>query len=98
VDYRVFFTKKALAELAEIADYIAADSPDAATRFGNALLDHVSLLERFPRMGPVADERSQVRVLVHGPILVYYRIREDKHRVSVLRFRHGSRKRLKFSG
>ena len=60
MDYRVFFTKKALAELADIADYIAADSPDAASRFGNALLDHVGLLGRFPRMGPVADERSQV--------------------------------------
>jgi toxin ParE1/3/4 len=96
VDYRVVFTKKALRELAEITDYISADSPDAAARFGNALLDHVGLLERFPRMGSLIGARPPVRMLVHGPILVCYKIWESKHRVSVLRFRHGSRKPLRF--
>ena len=96
MDYRVVFTKKALAELAEIANYISVDSPDTSARFGNALLDHVSLLERFPRMGSVISEKPQVRRLVHGPILIFYKIREDRHRVSILRFRHGSRKPLRF--
>jgi plasmid stabilization system protein ParE len=37
-----------------------------------------------------------VRKLVHSPILVYYRVREEKRLIEVLRFRHGSRKPLGF--
>ena len=48
------------------------DDTDAALRFGSALLDHVDLLGRFPRMGNTVRERSGVRKLVHSPIAVYY--------------------------
>ena len=48
------------------------DDDKAASRFGRALLDHVDLLGRFPRMGNTIRNRSQVRKLVHSPILVYY--------------------------
>ena len=65
-------------------------------RFGNALLDHVDLLTRFPRMGSTIRKRSRVRKLLHSPILVYYQIREDKRLVEVLHFRHGSRKSPRF--
>jgi plasmid stabilization system protein ParE len=75
VDYRILFTKRALDDLAEIIGYIAEDDGEAATRFGNALLDHVDLLSRFPRMGGVIRKRSRVRKLQHSPIFVYYRIR-----------------------
>jgi hypothetical protein len=37
-----------------------------------------------------------VRKLAHSPILVYYQIREDKHVVEVLHFRHGSRTAPRF--
>jgi plasmid stabilization system protein ParE len=96
VDYRVLFTQRALSDLAEIVGHIAEDDGEAATRFGNALLDHVDLLSRFPRMGSAIRKRSRVRKLQHSPILVYYRIREDKHIIEVLHFRHGSRKSPKF--
>lgn len=96
MDYRIFFTKRALNDLAEIIGYIAEDDGEAATRFGNTLLDHVDLLSRFPRMGGVIRKRSRVRKLQHSPILVYYRVREDKHIIEVLHFRHGSRTSPKF--
>jgi plasmid stabilization system protein ParE len=90
--YRLLFTQRALNELANIVGYIAEDDDEAGSRFGAALLDHVDLLKRFPRMGTVTRKRSPVRRLVHAPILVYYRIREAKGLVEILPFRHGSRK------
>lgn len=76
--------------------HIARDDDDAASRFGEALLDHVDLLGRFPRMGNTIRERSQVRKLVHSPVLAYYQIHEARRVVEVLHFRHGSRKPPKF--
>lgn len=61
MDYRIFFTQKALTDLAELIDHIAEDDADAASRFGDALLNHVDLLSRFPRMGSLIAARSRVR-------------------------------------
>jgi len=96
VDYRVLFTQRALGDLSEIAGQIAQDDDEAAARFGKALLDHVDLLGRFPRMGNTIRKRSRVRKLVHTPILVYYEIVEERSLVEILHFRHGSRKPPKF--
>ena len=96
MDYRLLFTQKALGDLAEIVGHIAQDDDEAASRFGKALLDHVDLLGRFPRMGNATRKKSPVRRLVHSPILVYYQIHEEKRLVEVLHFRHGSRKPAKF--
>jgi plasmid stabilization system protein ParE len=75
---------------------IARDDDEAASRFGEALLDHVDLLGRFPRMGNVTRKRPRVRKLIHSPIIVYYQIHEAKRLVEVLHFRHGSRQPPKF--
>ena len=91
MDYRLFFTQKALTDLAALIGYIAEDDADAASRFGNALLNHVDLLQRFPRMGSLIGSRALVRKLVHSPIVVYYRVQEDRRAVEILQFRHGSR-------
>jgi len=96
VDYRLLFTQRALSDLSEIVGHIAQDDDEAASRFGKALLDHVDLLGRFPRMGNTTRKKSRVRKLVHSPILVYYQVREDKRLVKILHFRHGSRKPPKF--
>jgi plasmid stabilization system protein ParE len=96
VDYSLLFTQRALSDLADIVEHIAEDDAEAAALFGNALLDHVELLTRFPRMGSTIRKRSRVRKLLHSPILVYYQIRADKRLVEVLHFRHGSRKAAEF--
>jgi plasmid stabilization system protein ParE len=96
VDYRILFTQRALSDLAEIIGYIAEDDSEAASRFGTALLDHVDLLSRFPRMGGAIRKRSRVRKLQHSPVIVYYRFQEEKKIIEVLHFRHGSRKPPKF--
>ena len=96
MDYRLLFTQRALDDLAQIIGYVAEDDAEAASRFGNALLDHVDLLTRFPRMGGVIRKRSRVRKLLHSPVLVYYRVREDKRLVELLHIRHASRKFPRF--
>ena len=96
MDYRLLFTQRALSDLSEIVGHIAQDDDEAASRFGKALLDHVDLLGRFPRMGNTTRKKSRVRKLAHSPILVYYQVREDKRLVEILHFRHGSRKPPKF--
>jgi plasmid stabilization system protein ParE len=96
VDYRILFTQRALNDLSEIVGHIARDDDEAASRFGEALLDHIDLLGRFPRMGNTIRKRSRVRKLIHSPILVYYQIHEEKGLVEVLHFRHGSRNPPKF--
>jgi plasmid stabilization system protein ParE len=96
VDYRLLFTQRALNDLAEIIGHIADDDDEAASRFGTALLDHVDLLTRFPRMGSTIRKRSRVRKLLHTPILVYYQVREDKRLVEVVHLRHASRKSPRF--
>ena len=90
--YRLLFTQRALKDLANIVGYIAEDDDEAASRFGAALLDHVDLLKRFPRMGTITRKRSPVRRLVHAPILVYYQFHAATGLVEILHFRHGSRK------
>jgi plasmid stabilization system protein ParE len=96
VEYRLLFTQRALSDLAEIIGHLAEASDEAASRFGNSLLDHVELLTRFPRVGSTIRKRARVRKLLHSPIMVYYQIREDKRVVEVLHFRHGSRKPPRF--
>jgi plasmid stabilization system protein ParE len=96
VDYRLLITQRALNDLAEIIGHIAEDDAEAASRFGNSLLDHIELLTRFPRMGSVIRKRSRVRKLSHSPILVYYQMREDRRLLEVLHLRHASRKSPKF--
>ena len=44
--YKILYNEDALADLEAILDYIRADNPIAAERFGTALLDHVDLLQK----------------------------------------------------
>lgn len=96
MDYRLLYTQRALNDLAEIIGYIAEDDPEAASRFGSSLLDHIDLLARFPNMGGVIRKRSHVRKLLHSPILIYYQVHEEKRLIEVLHLRHGARKPPKF--
>ena len=92
MDYRLLYSQRSLNDLEEILGYIAEDDAEAASRFGTSLLDHVDLLSRFPRLGGVIRKRSRVRKLLHSPLLVYYRLDEDKHLIEILHIRHGARK------
>ena len=93
MDFQVRISKAALADFAEILNYSWLNFPSAAEQFGNALLNHVELLKRFPYIGSPVEGRAEVRQLVHTPILIYYRVDGDRRLVEVLHFWHGSRSR-----
>lgn len=90
--YKILYTDEALVELEILLDYIRADSPRSAGRFGTALLNHIELLREFPRIGLPVSGRSTVRRIFHSPVRVYYRLHEDRNVVEILHFWHASRK------
>ena len=96
MSYKVIYTEDALSDLDNILEYIRADNPAAAERFGIALLNHIDLLGRFPYIGSVVAGRPGVRQLVHTPILIYYHVQDQPNQIEILHFWHGSRKSLKF--
>jgi plasmid stabilization system protein ParE len=96
VDFRLLYSQRALNDLEEIVGYIAEDDASAAELFGNSLLDHLDLLEKFPRIGAPIRKKVEVRKLMHSPITVYYQIHEARLLVEILHLRHGARKPPKF--
>ena len=95
MDFQVRISEPALADFEEILDYSWANFPATAERFGHALLDHIELLKRFPYVGSPVAGRPGVRQLMHTPILIYYRVLEERKLVEILHFLHAARTRRK---
>ena len=89
--YRILYTSDALEELEILLEFIRADNPSAAQRFGTGLLNHVDLLSSFPRLGAPVPGRPGVFEVLHNPIRIYYRIVADRTQIEVLHFWHASR-------
>jgi plasmid stabilization system protein ParE len=62
----VRWRKAADDDLAEIVEFIAADSPDVAERFLNGILTRIASLAEFPYIGGVCPYHSKIRQLIHG--------------------------------
>ena len=90
--YKILFTEDSLRDLESILNSIRADKPEAAERFGIALLNHVDLLENFPRLGGPIKKRPGVRKMLHSPIRVYYRLHEKRKLIEILHLWHAARK------
>ncbi len=71
----VVWTNPALDQLEEIAEYIALDKPEAASRLMTVIFSTVDRLERFPDSGHVPSElpNSIYRELCIGPCRIFYR-------------------------
>ena len=91
MDFQVRISEAALADLEEILAYSWAHLPETTERFGNAILDHIEVLKRFPYLGSPVGGRPGVRRLVHTPIKIDYRVREQSRLVEILQLRHTSR-------
>jgi plasmid stabilization system protein ParE len=91
VDFKVRITEEALVNLEEILEYSWINFPDTAASFGNTLLEHLALLERFPRLGSLVPDRPGIRKLLHTPIRIYYRLDEDRRSIEIVHFWHGAR-------
>ena len=78
VGRRCEFSELAETDLAEIALYIATDSPQAALRFVDELRRHCRRLTDHPARNRLREEYGlDVRVAVHGKYLIFYTERGD---------------------
>jgi toxin ParE1/3/4 len=96
VAFKILFTEDSLSDLEAILDYIRADDPEAAARFGDAILNHIELLATFPHIGAPVKRRARVRKILHTPVRIYYRIDEEREVVEILHFWHAARQEPKF--
>ena len=91
MDFKVFYTEPALADLAAVMAWSWTQHPATAERFTSSLLNHVDLLRSFPSMGVPVYGYAGVRRLLHSPLHVYYRVYQDRGVIEILHFWHGSR-------
>jgi toxin ParE1/3/4 len=93
VELEVVWSRKALARLNEIRQYVAVDKPEAATRLAARIMSVVTALRGHPNLGRLGAEPG-TRELVSGgtPYIVIYR--RGRKRVIVLTVLHGAQKRL----
>lgn len=86
MDFQVGLTEDARADLREIVEFIARQSPSAAGRVGNELLDVAESLGVLPSRGEPVRHRSGMRRIFRWNYAIYYRVNESEKRVEVLRF------------
>jgi toxin ParE1/3/4 len=87
---RLVFRPEAEADLAEIHDHFAQDSPARAQRFIALLRDRCAPLRQFPEMGRMRDDLLPgLRSLPVDRYVVIYRVLGDA--VEIVTIVHGSR-------
>jgi toxin ParE1/3/4 len=88
------FTRRATANLIEIADYLHERSPAAAVRVRAAIYDSLRNLLLFPRVGrPQTAEGVRKLVTIKYAYLVYYTVSEETDEVIVLSIKHPAQRR-----
>ncbi|WP_456406366.1 type II toxin-antitoxin system RelE/ParE family toxin [Thiolapillus sp.] len=88
---RLVWTDPALADLEDIAEYIALDKPTAAKRLVQQVFSAVERLRQFPESGRRPPELGDVpcREMIVGPCRVFYR--HDGQTVVILHVMRGER-------
>jgi plasmid stabilization system protein ParE len=86
---KIIWSPLAIDRVAEIAQYIAQDSPDSAQKWVESIFKAVESLEQFPKSGRVVPEIMQddFREIIHGNYRIIYRLYSKN--VSILTVRHG---------
>ena len=89
--HQLVISPEAKADLDDIWDYIAEESPKAATRFLSSLLAECRLLAESPYIGRERDDidREGVRSLPFKNYIILYQI--GKEAVEILHVFHGKR-------
>jgi plasmid stabilization system protein ParE len=80
----IVWSEPALADLDAIADYVALESPVAASELVKRIFGHIEQLTDHPESGSRPQElgRSRYRQIVEPPCRVFYRY--DGHKVLIL--------------
>ena len=88
------FTRRAVDNITELADYIRARNPEAADAVRTAIYDSLTYLILFPNVGRLQTTEG-VRNLVTRKYsyLIYYSVDEAAEEVVVLSVKHSARER-----
>jgi len=88
------FTRRAAQDLADIADYIRKQNPQAALRVRAAILESLQNLVLFPQVGR-QQKVEGVRKLVtrRYPYLVYYSADASAEEIIIITIQHPARER-----
>jgi addiction module RelE/StbE family toxin len=88
------FTRRAVQDLADIADYVRKQNPQAAMRVRAAILESLQNLVLFPQVGR-QQKVEGVRKLVtrRYPYLVYYTADESAEEIIIITIQHPARER-----
>ena len=86
---RVIWSPLAIDRVAEIAQYIKQDSPNAAQKWVDSIFQVVERLEQFPESGRIVPEilQNDFREIIHGNYRIVYRFQNKL--ISILTVRHG---------
>ena len=86
---KIIWSPLAINRVAEIAEYIAQDSPNSAQKWVESTFKVVERLEKFPKSGRIVPEIMQddFREIIHGNYRIIYRLQIEI--VSILTIRHG---------
>jgi plasmid stabilization system protein ParE len=97
--YRVEISPRANGDIGEIHEYIAQDSPKAATTYVAKIIDMIDSLNRLPARYHQAGRSRETGAAVHATIvhsyIIYYEINESSKLVTVMTVRHGRRRPLR---
>jgi toxin ParE1/3/4 len=76
---RLRWTKPALRDLDDVAEYIALDNPSAAARLVTKIFNKVERLKNFPNSGRRPPEllRTPYREVIVPPCRIFYRVEWD---------------------
>ena len=86
----IFMRPRALTDLAEIWDYIAADNVSAADAIADLIGDKVQALSRQPGMGRARPElANELRSLPAGRYMIFYLPLSNG--IDIVRVLHGAR-------
>jgi toxin ParE1/3/4 len=90
---RAVYSKRALADLDQIANYyVAHASHTISESIGHQLLSAIGRIARNPDSAPRVSQRTQVRVatVTRYPFRIFYRVNDE--RIDILHIRHTSRR------
>jgi len=76
---KVSWSSQAESNLSEIGDYIAIDNPDAAWRTVCEIVDHINLLENFPKLGTLYRVENGKQIYEVYIIKIWHGARQEPY-------------------
>ena len=95
MDFKLIWTERALADLAEIIRHYREDehSPEAAKKVGAAIIERIEVLQSFPDIGPRSPHKDGVyREVLCYDYRIFYRVEHPVRVVFIARVWHGRQK------